>query len=95
MWSGSIVIWPLVLMNRRQIVSGVIGLVAGEALAEVVIGGGGPDGQGGVEVDVQRDGGGERVEVEAADLLGEALLDPHPFGVPADDLFRRARRGRW
>jgi hypothetical protein len=63
-------------------------LVAGEALAEVV--GGGPGGQGGIEVDVERDRRAERVEVEAADLLGEALLDPHPFRVPADDLFRRA-----
>ncbi|MHB8660201.1 MAG: hypothetical protein ACYC91_20140 [Solirubrobacteraceae bacterium] len=57
-------------------------------MAEVVIGGGGPDGQGGVKVDVQRDGAAERVVVEAADLLREALLDPHPFGVPADDLLR-------
>ena len=89
MWSGVIVIWPLVLMKRRQIVSGVAWLVAGEVLAEVVVGGGGPDGEGGVEVDVERDGGAERVEVEAADRFGEALLDRHPFGVPADDLLRR------
>ena len=31
--------------------------VAGEAVAEVVGGGGSPDGEGGLEVDVQRDGG--------------------------------------
>jgi hypothetical protein len=64
-------------------------LIAGQALAQVVVGGGGSDGQGGVEVDVECDRRAERVEVEAAARFGEALLDAHPLGVAADDLLRR------
>jgi hypothetical protein len=55
--------------------------VAGQAAAQGVTGGLRPHGQGGVQVDVERDRAGERVQVEGADLLGQALLDPHALGV--------------
>jgi len=60
------------------------GLVAGQAATESVVSGLGPDRQGGVEVDVERHRGAESVEVEAADALGETLLDGHPLGVAVD-----------
>ncbi len=62
------------------------GVVAGQAAAQGVVGGLRPDGQGGVQVDVEGHGRGERVEVEGADLLGQALFDGHALGVAADQL---------
>ena len=62
-------------------------VVAGEAAAEGGADGAGQDGQGDVEVDVERDGTGEGVDVEGADGLGEALFDVHPAGVSLDELF--------
>jgi hypothetical protein len=41
----------------------------------------GEDAEHDVEVDVERDGAGERVQAEGLDGLGEALLDVHPPGV--------------
>src|SRR5205807_1211105 len=37
-----------------------------------------------VEVDVEGDGGGEGVDVERANPLGEALFDAHAMGVLLD-----------
>jgi hypothetical protein len=46
----------------------------------------GQDGEHDVEVGVERDGVGERVQAEGLDGLGEALFDVHPAGVGLDDL---------
>jgi hypothetical protein len=58
--------------------------VAAQALAKGVADGAGGDGHDDVEVDVEGDGGGESVDVEGADPLGEALFDAHATGVLLD-----------
>src|SRR5262249_62331225 len=63
-------------------------VVAGEAAAQRGADGVGEHGQGDIEVDVEWDGAAERVDVEGADGLGEALFDGHAAGVAFDDLFR-------
>ena len=57
--------------------------VAGEEAVEVA----GDDGQGGVEVDVERDAAGERVEVEPGDVGVELVFDLHAFGVAGEQVF--------
>ena len=62
------------------------GLVAAEPQREVAVDAVGDDRQGGVEVDDERDLGGERVEVEGADLGGELVFDQPAFGVALEQL---------
>jgi hypothetical protein len=59
-------------------------LVAGEAAGEEPVDVAGDDGQGGVEVDVERQARGQGVEVEAGDLGVEFVLDAHSFGVAGE-----------
>ena len=60
--------------------------VAGQAAAQRGADGVGQDRQHDVEVDIERDRAGERVQSEGLDGFGEALLDVHPPGIGADDL---------
>lgn len=55
----------------------------------------GDDRQGGVEVDGERDLGGERVEVEGADLGGELVFDQPAFGVSLEQLLGGSSDGGW
>ncbi len=59
--------------------------LAGEQPVEVA----GDDGEGGVQVDVERDAGGQRVEAEAGDAGIQLVLDEHPLGVPGEQVFGR------
>ena len=63
----------------------VSGQVAGEEAVEVA----GEDGEGGVEVDVEWDAAGERVEVEAGDVGVEFVFDAHAFGVAGEQVLAR------
>ncbi len=60
------------------------GRVATQTLAEGVADGAGEDRDDDVEIDVERDGGGQGVDVEGAYPLGESLLDAHAVGVLLD-----------
>ena len=64
-------------------------------LDEVAVDAVGDDRQGGVEVDGERDLGGERVEVEGADLGGELVFDQPAFGVALEQLLRGSYDGGW
>ena len=72
-----------------QGVGGGGGVVAGQALAEGCGEGLGQDAQDDVEVDVEVHRGGQRVEAERADDLGEALFDGHPPRVVLDQRLDR------
>src|SRR5260370_42525256 len=61
------------------------GLGARQAGAQGVVGGGGPDGEGGGEVGVERDRRAERGEGEAADARGEMRLGGDGVGVAGDE----------
>jgi len=71
------------------------GLVAAEALGEVAVDAVAEDREGGVEVDGERDLGGERVEVEGADLGGELVFDQPAFGVALEQLLGGSSDGGW
>ncbi len=49
----------------------------------------GDDGERGVQVDVERDAAGQRVEAEPADVGVELVFDQHPLGVPGEQVFGR------
>jgi hypothetical protein len=74
---------PPVCRKRRCRVSGVALVAGAEPAAQGCADGAGEHGQDDVEVDVERDGTGQGVEVEGADGLGEALFDGHPAGEPS------------
>lgn len=61
----------------------VSGQLEGEQPVEVA----GDDSQRGVEVDVERDTGGERVQVESADVGVQLVFDHHPLGVAGEQVF--------
>ena len=63
------------------------GGIAAQALAERVADSTGEDRDHHVEIDVERDCGGEGVDVEGTYPLGEALLDAHAVGVLLDQDF--------
>jgi hypothetical protein len=69
-----------------QGVGGSCHVAGAEAAGEGGADGAGEHGQHDVEVDLEGHGGGEGVEVEAADGFGEALFDGHAPGVAFDDL---------
>ena len=79
-WSPLVMMVPPVLRNRAGGCRGG-GVVAGQAAAQRCAGGVGEDAEHDVEVDVERDGAGERVQADGLDGLGEELLDVHPPGV--------------
>src|SRR6266545_4326527 len=60
----------------------VAGQVAGEEAVEVA----GDDGEGGVQVDVERHAGRPCVEAESADVGVELVFDEHPFGVAGEQV---------
>src|ERR1700758_2356376 len=60
------------------------GFVAGEVAGEEAVEVAGDDGEGGVEVDVERQAGGQRVEVESADVGVEFVFDEHAFCVAGE-----------
>src|SRR5665811_1787837 len=61
----------------------VTGQFAGQEAVAVA----GEHGEGGVQVDVQRQPGGQGVEVETGDVGVEFVLDDHPFGVAGEQVF--------
>ncbi len=73
---------PPVLRKRRCRVSGLPCRIRAGGGAE----GAGQDREHDVEIDVEQDGTGERVEAEGLDGFGEALSGVHPPGVGLDDL---------
>ena len=60
--------------------------VAAHASGEEAVEAAGDDQEGHVEVDLEADGGGERVHVEEAHGVGERVLDEHALGVAGDEL---------
>jgi hypothetical protein len=58
-------------------------------LGEAAVNGAGDDGEEHVEVDVERHGGGQGVEVKEGDAVGQAVLDQHALGVARDDGLER------
>ncbi|MFC9768710.1 hypothetical protein [Rhodococcus jostii] len=64
------------------------GFVARDAAAQDGAEGMGKNGERDVEIDVDGDGPGERVQADGADRFGETLFDVHPAGVRVDDQFR-------
>src|SRR5260370_3912392 len=60
--------------------------VSAHAVGHQAVEAGGDDEEGHVEVDLEADRGGERVDMEEAHGIGQSVLDEHASGVAGDDL---------
>jgi len=77
---------PVASRKSRQIRSGGGVLVPGQLEREQPVEVPGDDGERGVQVDVERDAGGQRVEVESADVGVQLVFRHHPLGVAGEQV---------
>jgi hypothetical protein len=77
---------PVVSRKSCQIPVGGGVLVPGQLEREQPVEVPGDDGERGVQVDVERDAGGQRVEVESADVGVQLVFRHHPLGVAGEQV---------